>query len=102
MSMGASFCYLLSAWLVHLLAEGNFHIPSFLPPDARNLIIQMLAVDLLKWIMIPHIVIHPFFTTSLLPYLSPLPLPPDLVLGSLSLLIAPPCSVTYIQHSVPN
>ena len=89
-AVSASFCCLPSAWLIRLLAEGNFHIPSFLSPDARNLIIQMLAVDPVKRITIPDIVTHPFFTTDLPRYLSPLPPPPGPVLGSLSSLVAPP------------
>jgi len=50
----------------------------------------MLAVDPLKRITIPDIVAHPFFTTELPRYLSPLPPPPGPVLGSLSSLVAPP------------
>ncbi|KIK02548.1 hypothetical protein K443DRAFT_677498 [Laccaria amethystina LaAM-08-1] len=72
------------------ISQGNFHIPSFLSPDAKNLIIQMLAVDPIKRITIPDIVTHPFFTTDLPRYLTPLPPPPGPVLGSLSSLVAPP------------
>ena len=50
----------------------------------------MLAVDPVKRITIPDIVTHPFFTTDLPRYLSPLPPPPGPVLGSLSSLVAPP------------
>ncbi|KAF8079306.1 snf 1 [Lyophyllum atratum] len=70
--------------------QGNYHMPSFLSADARNLIQDMLAVDPVKRITIPDITQHPFFTTDLPRYLTPLPPPPGPVLGHLSSLVTPP------------
>ena len=77
-----------------LLTEGNFHLPSYLSPDARNLITAMLVVDPVKRITIPEITHHPFFTTDLPRYLTPLPNPGP-VLGSLSSLVTPPKALDY-------
>ena len=43
--------------------------------EARNLVIQMLAVDAVKRITYPEIVTHPFFTTGLLRNLISFPRP---------------------------
>jgi len=67
--------------------EGSYHMPSYLPSDARGLINAMLAVDPVKRITIPEISQHPFFTTDLPRYLTPLPPPPGPVLGTLSSLV---------------
>jgi len=50
----------------------------------------MLAVDPVKRITIPDITQHPFFTTDLPRYLTPLPPPPGPVLGTLSSLVTAP------------
>lgn len=50
----------------------------------------MLAVDPVKRITIPDITLHPFFTSDLPRYLTPLPPPPGPVLGTLSSLVTPP------------
>jgi carbon catabolite-derepressing protein kinase len=50
----------------------------------------MLVVDPVKRITIPDITQHPFFTTNLPRYLTPLPPPPGPVLGTLSSLVVPP------------
>lgn len=76
--------------LLNLDVEGNYHMPSYLPPDARGLINAMLAVDPVKRITIPEITQHPFFTTDLPRYLTPLPPLPGPVLGTLSALVVPP------------
>lgn len=79
--------------LVHMLTsilEGVYHMPSYLSPDARALITGMLAVDPVKRITVPEIIQHPFFTTDLPRYLSPLPPPPGPLLGTLSSLVVPP------------
>lgn len=65
-------------------------MPSYLSSDAKNLISAMLAVDPLKRITIPDITEHPFFTTELPRYLTPLPPPPGPLLGTLSSLVSPP------------
>ena len=65
-------------------------MPSYLSPEARGLINQMLAVDPIKRITIPEITHHPFFVTDLPRYLTPLPPPPGPVLGTLSALVTPP------------
>ena len=72
------------------MVEGNFYIPNHLSPDARSLITSMLAVDPVKRITIPDITQHPFFTTDLPRYLTPLPPPPGPVLGTLSSLVTAP------------
>ena len=64
-------------------------MPSYLSPDARNLITGMLAVDPVKRITIPEIIQHPFFQVDLPRYLQPLPPPPGPVLGTLSALVTP-------------
>jgi carbon catabolite-derepressing protein kinase len=64
-------------------------MPSYLSPDARNLITGMLAVDPVKRITIPEIIQHPFFQVVLPRYLQPLPPPPGPVLGTLSALVTP-------------
>ena len=65
-------------------------MPSHLSQDARALIQGMLAVDPVRRITVPEILQHPFFTTDLPRYLSPLPPPPGPVLGQLSALVHPP------------
>ena len=65
-------------------------MPSYLSQDARALIQGMLAVDPVKRITVPEILQHPFFTTDLPRYLTPLPPPPGPVLGQLSALVHPP------------
>ncbi|KAG5644955.1 hypothetical protein DXG03_007325 [Asterophora parasitica] len=70
--------------------EGKYHTPGFLSPDAKHLIDAMLEVDPVKRITITGITNHPFFTTDLARYLSPLPPPPGPVLGTLSSLVTPP------------
>ena len=70
-----------------LTAEGSYHMPSSLSPDARGLINAMLAVDPVKRITIPEITQHPFYTTELPRYLTPLPPPPGPVLGTLTSLV---------------
>lgn len=69
--------------------EGTFHLPSYLSPEAKNLITSMLVVDPVKRITVPEITQHPFFTTNLPRYLTPLPPPPGPVLGTLSSLVGP-------------
>ena len=64
-------------------------MPSYLGADARGLINAMLAVDPVKRITIPEITQHPFYTTDLRRYLTPLPPPPGPVLGTLSSLVTP-------------
>lgn len=64
-------------------------MPSHPSPDARGLISAMLAVDPVKRITIPEITQHPFYTTDLSRYLTPLPPPPGPVLGTLSSLVTP-------------
>ena len=65
-------------------------MPSYLSQDARALIQGMLAVDPVKRITVPEILQHPFNTTDLPRYLTPLPPPPGPVLGQLSALVHPP------------
>ncbi|KAF7436002.1 Protein kinase [Pleurotus ostreatus] len=72
------------------ISQGTYHMPSYLSSDAKNLISAMLAVDPLKRITIPDITEHPFFTTELPRYLTPLPPPPGPLLGTLSSLVSPP------------
>jgi carbon catabolite-derepressing protein kinase len=72
------------------ISQGSYHMPSYLPSDARGLINAMLAVDPVKRITIPEISQHPFFTTDLPRYLTPLPPPPGPVLGTLSSLVIAP------------
>lgn len=50
----------------------------------------MLAVDPVTRITVPEILQHPFFTSELPRYLTPLPPPPGPVLGTLSALVHPP------------
>ncbi|KAF8621753.1 hypothetical protein AX15_007546 [Amanita polypyramis BW_CC] len=76
------------------ISQGNFHLPSYLSPDARNLITTMLVVDPLKRITIPEITQHPFYTADLPRYLTPLPNPGP-VLGTLSSLVTPPKILDY-------
>ncbi|KAH9077242.1 CAMK/CAMKL/AMPK protein kinase [Lactarius deliciosus] len=71
------------------ISQGTYVIPSYLPPDARNLITGMLAVDPVKRITVPEIIQHPFFQVDLPRYLQPLPPPPGPVLGTLSSLVTP-------------
>jgi carbon catabolite-derepressing protein kinase len=52
-------------------------------------------VDPVKRITIPEISQHPFFTTDLPRYLTPLPPPPGPVLGTLSSLVVPPKPVDF-------
>lgn len=70
-------------------------MPSYLSPDARSLISQMLVVDPIKRITVPDIVQHPFFKTELPRYLSPLPPPPGPVLGTLSSLVTAPKQLDF-------
>ncbi|KAG6335013.1 hypothetical protein ID866_4080 [Astraeus odoratus] len=72
------------------ISQGSYHLPSYLSPDARGLINSMLAVDPVKRITIPEITQHPFYTTDLSRYLTPLPSRPGPVLGTLSSLVTPP------------
>ncbi len=76
------------------IVEGSFHLPNNLSPDARNLITAMLVVDPVKRITIPEITQHPFYTTDLPRYLTPLPNPGP-VLGTLSSLVSPPKALDY-------
>ncbi|KAF8995577.1 kinase-like domain-containing protein [Cyathus striatus] len=75
--------------------KGSFHIPSYLSPDAKSLIQGMLTVDPMKCITILDITQHPFFTTDLPHYLSPLPPAPSPVLGTLSTLILLPKQLDF-------
>ncbi|KAF8971933.1 kinase-like domain-containing protein [Flammula alnicola] len=77
------------------ISQGNFHIPSYLSQDAKSLITSMLAVDPVKRITIPEITQHPFFTTDLPRYLTPLPPSPGAVLGTLSSLVTPPKQLDF-------
>ncbi|KAF9011448.1 kinase-like domain-containing protein [Cyathus striatus] len=77
------------------ISQGSFHIPSYLSPDAKSLIQGMLTVDPMKRITIPDITQHPFFTTDLPRYLSPLPPAPGPVLGTLSTLVLPPKQLDF-------
>ena len=70
-------------------------MPNYLSPDARSLINGMLAVDPVRRITIPEILKHPFFTTDLPRYLSPLPPPPGPILGPLSTLVTPPKAIDF-------
>ncbi|KAH9932110.1 snf 1 [Epithele typhae] len=76
------------------ISQGVYHLPSYLSPDAKGLINGMLAVDPVKRITIPEIMHHPFFTTDLPAYLSPLPTQGP-VLGTLSSLVAPPKALEF-------
>ena len=69
--------------------EGVYNKPSYLSPEARDLLERMLAVDPVKRITVPEIMQHPFFTTDLPRYLQPLP-PKPTVLPTLSSLVTPP------------
>ena len=84
------FFYLLVSTDSFWIAEGSFYLPNHLSSDARSLIISMLVVDPVKRITIPDITQHPFFTTDLPRYLTPLPPPPGPVLGTLSSLVTAP------------
>lgn len=64
-------------------------MPTHLSPEARNLINGMLAVDPVKRITVPQIIEHPFFTSDLPRYLSPLPPPPGPIIGPMSSLVTP-------------
>lgn len=75
--------------------EGTFHLPSSLSRDARDLISSMLVVDPVKRITILDIMQHPFFTTNLPRYLTPLPPPPGPVLGTLAALVTPPKQLDF-------
>ncbi|THU88241.1 Pkinase-domain-containing protein [Dendrothele bispora CBS 962.96] len=72
------------------ISHGQYHLPSYLSPNARSLITSMLAVDPVKRITIPEIIAHPFFQQDLPRYLQPLPPKPGPVLGTLSSLVSPP------------
>jgi carbon catabolite-derepressing protein kinase len=72
------------------ISQGSYHMPSYLSPDARGLITNMLAVDPVKRITVAEITHHPFFTTDLPRYLTPLPPQPGPVLGTLSALVTAP------------
>ena len=87
------FFFLFTFWLILIrfgFAEGSFYIPSHLSSDARSLLNSMIVVDPVKRITIPEITQHPFFTTDLPRYLTPLPPPPGPVLGTLSSLVTAP------------
>ena len=77
------------------ISQGVYHMPSYLSPDAKNLITGMLAVDPVKRITVPEILQHPFFTTDLPRYLQPLPPPPGPILGPLSSLVSPPKALDF-------
>ncbi|TCD63348.1 ATP binding [Steccherinum ochraceum] len=77
------------------ISQGVYHMPNYLSSDARNLITGMLAVDPVRRITIPEILKHPFFTTDLPRYLSPLPPPPGPILGPLATLVTPPKAIDY-------
>ncbi|PBK75783.1 Pkinase-domain-containing protein [Armillaria solidipes] len=72
------------------ISQGIYFMPPTLSPGAQHLIHAMLAVDPVKRITVPEIYRHPFFTTNLPRYLSPLPPPPGPVLGTLKSLVSPP------------
>lgn len=57
----------------------------------------MLMVDPLRRITIPEVTQHPFFTSDLPAYLTPLPPPPGPVLGQLSALAALPPSCSSFE-----
>lgn len=76
------------------ISQGVYHMPSYLSPDAKNLITGMLAVDPVKRITVPEILQHPFFTTDLPRYLQPLPPRPP-ILGPLSSLVSPPKALDF-------
>ena len=85
--------FFFTFWLILIrfgFAEGSFYIPSHLSSDARSLLNSMIVVDPVKRITIPEITQHPFFTTDLPRYLTPLPPPPGPVLGTLSSLVTAP------------
>lgn len=75
------------------IIQGEYHIPDYVGPEARDLINKMLAVDPVKRITIPEITNHPFFVTNLPKYLQPLPHRPTL--GNLSSLVSPPAPVNF-------
>ncbi|KAF9528143.1 kinase-like domain-containing protein [Crepidotus variabilis] len=77
------------------ISQGTFHMPSYLSPDARNLISSMLVVDPIKRITVPEITQHSFFTTDLPRYLKPLPPPPGPVLGTLQSLVTAPKQLDF-------
>ncbi|TRM68013.1 snf 1 [Schizophyllum amplum] len=81
--------------LFNKICQGSYSIPAFVPPEARNLITQMLTVDPVKRISVPDITQHPFFTTNLPKYLIPLPPPPGPVLGTLSSLVTQPKTLDF-------
>jgi carbon catabolite-derepressing protein kinase len=75
--------------------EGTYHMPSYLSPEARGLINNMLAVDPVKRITVPDILQHPFYTAELPRYLQPLPPRPGPVLGTLSSLVVPGKTIDF-------
>ncbi|KAH9950975.1 snf 1 [Amylocystis lapponica] len=77
------------------ISQGVYHMPPYLSSEARGLINGMLAVDPVKRITIPEILQHPFFTTDLPRYLSPMPPRPGPVLGTLSALVTPPKALDF-------
>ncbi|KAH6896149.1 CAMK/CAMKL/AMPK protein kinase [Coprinopsis sp. MPI-PUGE-AT-0042] len=81
--------------LFQKISQGTFHLPSSLSRDARDLISSMLVVDPVKRITILDIMQHPFFTTNLPRYLTPLPPPPGPVLGTLASLVTPPKQLDF-------
>ncbi|KAH8813920.1 snf 1 [Flagelloscypha sp. PMI_526] len=81
--------------LFHKIAQGQFHMPSYLSPDARDLIGRMLVVDSLKRITIEEITRHPFFVKDLPRYLSPMPLENGPILGAAAALVTPMKAVDY-------
>ncbi|TFK99504.1 kinase-like domain-containing protein [Pterulicium gracile] len=83
--------------LFHKISLGIFHMPSYLSNDAKHLISAMLMVDPLRRITIPEVTQHPFFTSDLPAYLTPLPPPPGPVLGQLSALAALPPSCSSFE-----
>ncbi|KAI0354686.1 CAMK/CAMKL/AMPK protein kinase [Trametes cingulata] len=76
------------------ISQGVYHLPTYLSAEAKGLINGMLAVDPVKRITIPEIMQHPFFTTDLPKYLSPLPQQGP-VLGTLSSLVTPPKAIDF-------
>ena len=77
------------------ISQGNFHTPTYLSPNAQNLITSMLSVDPIKRITIHEITQHAFFQLNLPRYLTPLPPPPGPVLGTLSALVSPPKQLDF-------
>ncbi|KAH7815571.1 AMP-activated protein kinase [Monocercomonoides exilis] len=56
--------------LFQKIKTGTYTIPSYIPPDVRDLISKMLTVDPVKRITIPEIRHHPWFLKNLPDYLA--------------------------------